>query len=64
MDHCKKSGFQPISKSTMWKVLEVQGATQRKSLRGLDNTAAEGADGFKDFLQIIDELESVGAEKD
>ncbi|CAH3155473.1 unnamed protein product, partial [Pocillopora meandrina] len=26
--------------------------------RGLDNTAAEGADGFKDFLQIIDELES------
>ena len=32
--------------------------------RGLDDTAAEGADGFKDFLQIIDELESVGAEKD
>ena len=32
--------------------------------RGLDNTAAEGADGFKDFLQIIDELERVGAEKD
>ena len=32
--------------------------------RGLHDTAAEGADGFKDFLQIIDELESVGAEKD
>ena len=32
--------------------------------RGLDDTAAEGADGSKDFLQIIDELESVGAEKD
>ena len=64
MDHCKQTGFQPISKSTMWRVLEVQGATQRKSLRGLDNTAAEGADGFKDFLQIIDELERVGAEKD
>ena len=28
--------------------------------RGLHDTAAEGADGFKDFLQIIDELESVG----
>ena len=25
--------------------------------RGLENTAAEGTDGFKDFLQIIDELE-------
>ena len=34
------------------------------SYRGLDNTAAEGADGFKDFLQIIDELERVGEEKD
>ena len=32
--------------------------------RGLDNTAAEGANGFKYFLQVIDELERVGAEKD
>ena len=32
--------------------------------RGLHDTAAEGTDGFNDFLQIIDELESVGAEKD
>ena len=32
--------------------------------RGFDYTSAEGADGFKDFLQIIDELESVEAEKD
>ena len=31
--------------------------------RGLNNTAAEGADGFNDFLQIIDELESVGSEE-
>ena len=31
--------------------------------RGLNNTVAEGADGFKDFLQIIDELECVGAER-
>ena len=33
-------------------------------MQGLDNTAAERADGFKDFLQIIDELERVGAEKE
>ena len=32
--------------------------------RGLDNTAAKGANGFKDFLQIIDELERLEAEKD
>ena len=32
--------------------------------RGLDNTAAEGADGFKYFLQVIDKLKRLGAEKD
>ena len=60
----KETGFQSISKSTMWRVVEDQEATSRKSLQGLDNTAAKGVDGFKDFLQIIDELERLGAEKD
>ena len=32
-------------------------------MQGLDNTTAERVGGFKDFLLIIDELESVGAEK-
>ena len=35
----------------MWRVLEVQEASQRKSLGGLDNTAADGAGGFKDFAK-------------
>ena len=64
LDHCQQTGFQPISRSTMWRVLEVQEASQRKSLRGLDNTAADGADGFKDLLRIVDELERAGAVKD
>lgn len=33
-------------------------------MQGLDNTTAERANGFKDFLQIINELERVGAEKE
>ena len=33
-------------------------------MQSLNNTAAEGAGGFKDFLQIIDKLERAGAEKD
>ena len=64
LDHCLQTGFQPISRSTMWRVLEVQEASQRKSLRGLNNTAADGADGFKDLLRIVDELEGSGAVKD
>lgn len=42
---------------------------EKNTLVGSDDygdtlAAAKGANGFKDFLQIIDELESVGAEKD
>ena len=58
----RKNEFEPISKSTMWRVLEVQEATQRKSLRSLGNTVAESADGFEDFFRIIDELHRIGAE--
>ena len=46
----------------MWRVLEVQEATQRKSWQSLGNTVAEGADGFEDFFRIVDELERIGAE--
>ena len=49
--HCKETGFHAISSSTMWRVLDLQEASQRKSLRGLDNAAADGVDDFKDLLK-------------
>ena len=52
LDHYQQTGFQSISRSTMWRLLEVQEASQRKSLRGLDNTAADGTDGFKIYLFV------------
>ena len=52
LDHYQQTGFQSISRSTMWRLLEVQEASQRKSLRGLDNTAADGTDGFKICLFV------------
>ena len=48
----------------MWRVLDIQETAQRISLRGLDNSAADGVDGFKDLLRIIDQLENIGAAKD
>lgn len=62
-EYCEETSFQPISRSSMWRVLEVQEASQRKSLRGLDNTAAEGADAFDTLLRIINELDGIGADK-
>ena len=38
-------------------------ASQRKSLQGLDNTAAEGAVGFESLEKIVDVLETLGASK-
>ena len=51
MANCKETEFQPISKSAMWRVLEAQDATQRKSLWSLKNS--EGADGFRDFFSEL-----------
>jgi hypothetical protein len=61
LQFCRENDFVPVSRSTMWRVLEVQEACQRKSLRGLDNTAADGAEGFETLHKIVDELEEFGA---
>ena len=62
MDNSKETVFQPIGESTMERILEVQEATKKKSSRSLENTVSEGADGFKEFLLIIDKLKRIGAE--
>ena len=39
------------------------GVSQRKSLAGLDNIAAEGFAAFERLLGIVDELDTMGLEK-
>jgi len=36
---CEDDGFQPLSRATMFRVLKVREASQRKSLQGLDNVS-------------------------
>ena len=57
---CPEENFQPLSRSTLFKILEVREASQRKSLQGLDNTAADGSAGFHTVEMIIDSLEKGG----
>ncbi len=47
----------------MYRILEVREASQRKSLSGLDNTAAEGVVAFERLNSIIDELIEAGGDK-
>ena len=62
---CKDGGFEPLSRATMYRVLNVREASQRKSLQGLDNTSADGAEGFQRITRIVEDLEDqYGADKD
>ena len=55
--------YEPLSRSTLFKILEVQQASQSKSLQGLDNTAADRAAGFQTLETLIETLEKGGMEK-
>ena len=62
---CEDDGFQPLSRATMYRVLKVREASQRKSLQGLDNVSADGAESFQRIIRIVEELEEeYGVSKD
>lgn len=60
---CDEEKFEPLSRATLFRVLQVREASQQKSLSGLDNTAADGSAGFERLYRIVDELEQIGLEK-
>ena len=62
-EFCKEEQFEPLSRSTLFKILEVREASQRKSLQRLDNIAADGAAGFQTVARIIEDLEKGGGNK-
>ena len=57
---CREEEYQPLGRSTLYRILTVREASQRKSLQGLDNTAASGAEGFDTLSRIVDALEQYG----
>jgi len=63
LEYCKGQCHEPLSRSTLFKILEVQQASQRKSLHGLENTTADGAAGFQTLETLIETLEKGGMEK-
>ena len=62
--YCDETGFKPFGSSTMLRILDACSATVRKSLQGLDYTAAEGVKGFDDLLNILDRLGERGLDED
>ena len=55
----KESNFEPLSGSTLWRVLRALKPSQRKSLSGLDDITAEGMNGYTHLDRFSsDQLES------
>ena len=56
---CEEEGYQDKpSTRTLWNILEKCPASQRKSLAGLDNVAAEGSDSFDALIQLSTKIGS------
>ena len=60
---CEEEQVVPLSRATLFRILEVREASQQRSLCGLDNTAAEGSAGFERIFKIADDLQQMGQEK-
>ena len=54
--YCRESGFTPMSRSTLCRILNVCSATVRKSLQGIDYVAAEGAKAFDNLEEVVEKL--------
>lgn len=54
--YCQETGFQPMSRSSLCRVLKVCSASMRKSLKGLDYFSADGSKAFDDMEEIVEKL--------
>ena len=62
---CEDDGFQPLSRATMYRVLKVREASQRKSWTYAETLTTDGAQGFQRITRIVEELEEeYGVSKD
>ncbi|XP_064621124.1 uncharacterized protein LOC135484023 [Lineus longissimus] len=58
--YCEEIGFQPLKRSSLFSIIQVCAASQKKSLAGLDNIAAEGSQAFDTLLKVLEVLGDCG----
>ena len=58
--YCSERSFEPMSKRTLQRVLDECSASVRKSLQGLDNFSAQGAEAFDELDKLVDKLADCG----
>jgi hypothetical protein len=63
LQFCTEENVEPLSRATLFRILDVREASQQKSLSGLDNIAADGSAGFERLHGIVNELDQIGLDK-
>lgn len=53
LEFCKDVQYESLHRSSLWKILDVIKPSQRHSLAGLDNTMANGLEGFEEMNEIL-----------
>ena len=53
---CQETGFEPMSRTTLCRILKVCSASVRKSLQGLYYVSAEGAKAFDELADVVEKL--------
>ena len=64
IQYCQEQKIEPLSRSTLFRILNIREASERKSLHGVDNIAADGSTGMEKLKQIVSEMESIGFGKE
>ncbi|XP_064653010.1 uncharacterized protein LOC135503381 [Lineus longissimus] len=58
--YCEETDFHPLQRSTLFSIIQVCAASQKKSLAGLDNIAAEGSQAFDSLIHVVEQLGECG----
>ncbi|CAH3177369.1 unnamed protein product [Porites lobata] len=59
--YCSEVGFQPLGRSTLFSILKICAASQKKSPAGLDNVTSEGASAFDTLEKVVETMTSLGS---
>lgn len=62
--YCEQASFQPAGRRSLYRIIEVCGASMQKSLAGLDNTSADGSDAIDSVVEMVDVLCAHGAQSE
>ena len=60
MTYCQESGFTPLSRTTLLRILSKCTASVRTSVQVLNYVSAAGAEAFDDLCDVVETLEDVG----